>query len=399
MNLSCNIRKLVVAFKYFFNADLVWRAPSRCDVLIYDQMGSEFVELLFDDRCKVGVLPIRGESFNITILIISLLMGGWRKESMFSAYVISYVKRVKPRLVITFIDNSRHIYVISKEVTGTKTAFIQNGIRGIVGDVFGNIVPCSSYRVDLMFVFGVDIARQYSKFIEGESIPIGSLKNNMIQARKSAKNKNGKRLAFISQWRPDTRDGTFLKTKGRNITHEDFYSSESVVVKFLSEWTKDNGYSFLIVGSARQKLDVDQERIFYKSLIKSEYFLLSPVESLDSYYQLDRFDLIVYIDSTLGYESLARGKKTAAFSIRGTLLGIDGADFGWPGCYRGTGAFWTNRAEPAEFKKILDYLRDVPDVEWERVRETTMKNIMQYDTDNKMIKECLRRVVEGSSHT
>lgn len=392
------IKRLGRLVKFFFNANWVWRAPPHCDVLIYDQAGSAEIKLLFDAGCKVDVLSLRGESFNVSVLIGSLSVSGQWIKNISRAYVVNYIKKTRAKLVITFIDNSRYFYTISKDVPSIKTAFIQNGIRGSVRDVFRDITAASSYRVDYMFVFGVDIGKQYSKFIEGNPVPIGSVKNNMLTTPKIANLGSKKRLAYLSQWRPKVLDGVVLKTKDHNITHDDYYFSETLIVPFLNEWCEDNGYLFAIIGFAQEKLEADQEYDFYKDLIKSEYVFLSSGEMLGSYHQLDQFDLIAFIESTLGYESLARGKKTAAFTIRGSLLGTGSGHFGWPGCYDDTGPFWTNRVEFSEFKKILDYLRDVSDVEWESVRSAVMKNIMLYDPDNKVIKDYFREILEHSEN-
>ena len=114
---------------------------------------------------------------------------------------------------------------------------------------------------------------------------------------------------------------------------------------------------------------------------------------LGSYSAINRFEIVTHIDSTLGYESLARGNKTASFTLRGSLMDVDSAnfgwDFGWPGSYKDDGLFWTNKNNVSNFKKIMDYLRDVSDLEWERVRSDVMKNIICYDADNKKVKQSI----------
>ena len=137
-----------------------------------------------------------------------------------------------------------------------------------------------------------------------------------------------------------------------------------------------------------------QEYNFFKSLIKNKFIFSSRSKILNSYDKVDKFKFITGIDSTLVYESLARGKKTAAFTIRGSLLGIDGANFGWPGQYEDTGPFWTNRADQSDFKKIMNYLRDISDNDWSGICSYTMKNIISHDPGNKIIKEHLRQILE-----
>jgi surface carbohydrate biosynthesis protein len=80
--------------------------------------------------------------------------------------------------------------------------------------------------------------------------------------------------------------------------------------------------------------------------------LYSKVEFVDfesAYDAVDSTSLSVTIDSTLGYESIARGNKTSVFSVRGTLLGIDDQRFGLPGSLSDVGPFWINIPEIEHF--------------------------------------------------
>lgn len=390
-----SLKKYQRLFKSFFKAKWVWRSPSKCDVLIYDLEGSEYVKKLFNENVSIAVMPIRGESYNIKALIKSFRIIGLYKTDVRLPYIISYIKFSKPKLIITFIDNSRLFYTIFSLVPSTKTALIQNGLRDEVGiDFFESIKLNDIWRVDYMFLFGRELGKIYSKFIEGEVVPVGSIKNNMVPKPKSSKKLNfTKKVAFISQWRPKALDGSFIKIRNSHISHELFYYSESVALSFLNEWCQENGYEFAIIGCARGRHDSEQEKMFYKQIIKSEFSFLPSDKMLGAYDQLTRFNIICSIDSTLGFESLARGIKTAIFSTRGSS--IDGCySFGWPGCYGDSGPFWTNKAEYTEFKKILDYLRDISDVDWENVCSDFMKNIMLYDPGNKIIKEHLCQIIE-----
>ena len=298
MNFFPKLRRIKALLKSFFDAEWKWQSPPICDVLIYDQTGSEVVKKLFNKNCSIGVMPVRGESYNIRVLMNSLTLIGLCKKDIRLPYITSYIKCSKPRLIITFIDNSTIFYRISSLIPSAKTALIQNGTRGGEANVFDNIKPNDFWRVDYMFLFGQEIGKIYSKFIEGEVVPVGSIKNNMVPTPKLLKKLNfSKKVAFISQWRPDALDGFFIKIRNYHITHEDFYSSERIALGFLSEWCQDNGYEFAIIGAARGEGNSEQEQNFYKKIIKTEFSFLSPESMLDTYYQLNRFDIISCFDS------------------------------------------------------------------------------------------------------
>jgi len=392
ISLCLRIKTIARIFKFLFSLKWTWRKPAKCDVLIFDHVGSEALKQLFDEGCRVEVLCIRGESLNLRVLFNLLWMRALWKRDIRLSYAVCYINYIKPKLVITHIDNSKLFYELSTKIFNIKTGFIQNGTRGIVADIFETIKVNPRYHVDFMFVHGEEIGKLYSKYIKGKVIPIGSIKNNLKPYLFNQSEK--KNIAFISQWFPRIKDDFLIKTKDYSISHEKFYLAESIVLSFLSEWCEKNEYELTILGREMLENTKIQEHNFYKSLIKNKFIFSSRSKTLNSYDVIDQFKLITGINSTLVYECLARGKKTAAFTIRGPLLGIDGTNFGWPGRYEDIGPFWTNRADESDFKKIMDYLRDISDKDWSGICSDTMKNIISHDPGNKIIKKHLRQILE-----
>ena len=125
-----------------------------------------------------------------------------------------------------------------------------------------------------------------------------------------------------------------------------------------------------------------------------------------SYKGVDSAEVVVSSDSTLGYESIGRGEKTAIFSIRGTLLELSGGsvvtpsssffdgsrDYGWPGDFPDEGPFWTNKPDPDIFIRILDYLFEVSDEQWKKdVEATNFSSLMEYDPGNTIFQSILEK--------
>ena len=91
---------------------------------------------------------------------------------------------------------------------------------------------------------------------------------------------------------------------------------------------------------------------------------------------------MVFTSSTLGYESLVRGKKTAAFLIDAEIIDSPSIRFGWPVPISDEGKFWTNRLDENRFEEILNYLLAASNNDWEKVRSETMREIINYDPGN-----------------
>jgi surface carbohydrate biosynthesis protein len=378
--LKAKLRKF---FNFFVAPPKTWRRPNIADILVYDACNSE-VLLPCLTGYRIEILHLRGETINVLCLWRAAFTAEFWRGNPIQSYVDAFIRLVQPRLVLTYIDNDPGFYSISKRFATIKTIFVQNGTRGEVGDVFGYLQPSESYHVDYMLVHGRAIGAHYSKFISGNAIAIGSFKNNAVASSSAAADKT---ILFFSQfsYRPSG-DAPFLfEPDGRPVRWDDFHRADMMVLSFLDSWCASNNWQLIVVGRDFKK--EGPERDFFASQLRDcrwEYIPRSNVYG--SYRLIDAAELVVFIDSTLGYESLARGKRTAAFSCRGWPSNEHAFRFGWPSEMPDSGPFWTNRMDEAEFCRILDYLLVASDHEWERDRQLFSTDLMAYDPGNSLFR-------------
>jgi surface carbohydrate biosynthesis protein len=334
--------------------------PRPSSVLIYDGMNRHLLAPILE-LWSPEVLFLRGEELNLYCLVRGFFRGG----SLRDAYIDCYVQAVHPKLIITFIDNDTRFYQLSVRHPSIKTMFIQNGWRSYYSDVFEtldllNSQDRNSALVDYMLVFGRYIGEEYSRYIKGLIIPFGSYKNNAITQR-------GKRqpdiLAFISQYHEG---GVTLDNK--KISHDDFFKKpDLLILEFLQTYARENHKRLVVIPRNRrnQMPQRGREESYYCELLGSAIEFLDPDSETPSYDAVDLAGVSVAIDTTLGYESLARRNRTAIFSVRGTICGLKGYDFAWPNKSDETGFFWTNRTDSSIFAKILDRLYAATDADWQ----------------------------------
>ena len=110
---------------------MVWSWPKKSDVLIFDASSQDLL-LRFLGPWSPETLYIRGEQINMRVLIASIFKSGSKTD----AYVDCFIRKVCPRLVVTFIDNNINFLTISQRHPDVKTLFIQNGLRGYYKDLF-----------------------------------------------------------------------------------------------------------------------------------------------------------------------------------------------------------------------------------------------------------------------
>ena len=364
-----------------------WFLPSSSDIIIVDESGSGSI-VPYLENLKVTIIYTRGENINFPCFIYAVILRIFKFDCFYVSYIGAYIKLTSPKLLITFIDNNPSFYKLSNYFPNIKTVFIQNGHRTVYLDIFESLSFNKKQHVDYMLVFGNAVGELYSKYIGGNVIPIGSLKNNSISRNSYFSNKEKNKVVFISEFKAKKSDGSFLPTYG--IEHDLFYKAEKEILTFLSQWCLANNFKLEICGRSPLE-ESDIEFTFFKQILPSFSFEFFKKEStLSSYSCIDKAEIVVNVDSSLGYESLSRGNKTACFAIRSEILGWKDLCFGWPNKLPVCGPFWTNEIDTNQFENIMNYLKNVSDKEWKNVvSEILSDDIILYDDGNTKFKELI----------
>jgi surface carbohydrate biosynthesis protein len=389
-------KKFVRKINYFFNIYItprkVWTKPKKSDVLIFDACGSELL-VPFLQAYRVEICSTRGEEVNIPCLARAIFDLDWWRGNIHSAYLDWYIKYSSPKIVITFIDNNLLFYKISNKYKKVKTIFVQNGMRGGDGDIFSRITKNPDYHVDYMLVFGRAFGKKYNQFVSGKYISIGSVKNNRYE--KNMKINRNRKLIFISQFRPAPAncEKMFDDKFGAPVSWEQFYKAEELVLNFLSQWCNQEKYLLQILGCQISQNKLEYE--FYRKRVSTRNWeFLYRSHLFQSYELVNNAEITVFIDSAMGFESLARGIKCVALSCRGTLLNDNTLNFGWPLLLPDKGEFWTNSCEFDELKRVMDYAHSVSDDEWhENFDHARFNEIIEYDFNNSRLKTLLSDIL------
>ena len=366
------------ALSYFWHAKKIWGKPGKAKVLIYDRAGSELL-LTYLDPKNVKILDRRGESLNLYVLFKCFL--NWKLS--WTNYILQYLTWVKPSVALTFVDNDPLFYLLKSHQKDLRTVFVQNGLRYKKLNMFGGsktlINVSNEFKVDYMLVFGDSMGREYAKYIAGNTLPIGSFKNNTYQTKTE---KLQKSVVFISQYRPAPRpESRPMIIDNQRVTWKQFYSAEEFLLPLLQKYCLQNQLELKICMMSSD--ETKHERDYFRSLLGNETFeLLKKLNPYSSYEYVAAAGVVVFVSSTLGFEALARGKKTAAFALRGKALKLVARKFGWPADLSDNGPFWTNDTDEREVERVMDYITTVNDEEWERTWQRYAPELMEYDPGN-----------------
>jgi len=387
--------KLIRFIKKLYKFKLTLSAPKKCDILILDMSGAEMLA----DFCGIKTHSVLdNERLNLPILLATILRG---HRSM-TEYQNSYIRWCDPRIVLTNIDNELYFFTIKSTFPKIITIAVQNGWRAnyspkVDKGFFTALKKLDSPGCDFYCVFNKNIGKYLSGFVSIESIVTGSIKNNNFL--NNSIRRTQKTVTFISQHPPravlDGLDGNFFGDSF--VSDRVFYEVDLLVATYLSKFCAANELRFVISG--KRTSEVAYESSFFSDAIMHQNASFQPRDSEYSTYDLvANSDIVVSIDSTTGYEALARGKRTAFFSIRGELISkhiatpIDDLNFGWPLELPDTGPFWTNTASEAEFSRVLNYLMTVSDADWSNEIGKYTEDLMVFDPGNTVLRDLLQRL-------
>ena len=380
-------------FFFIFSAKKNWRWPVQSEVLIFDYVGSDILSKCLQ-KWGFEILHIRGEQICIPVLLLTLFKKGKKTD----AYLDYFIEKVSPKLLITFIDNNPTFYKLAARHPTVTSLSIQNGFKSYYFDIFEtwerSHLTTACGRVNYMATFGSRVGIEYSQYIDCKILPIGSLKNNFF-IKKEGKIKRG--IAFISQFRKC--EGLHLGE--RYFSHEEYFQNpDRAVLNFLLKYAEETAKDLYIVpcSDIQNRIAFQAERDYYYALLGKNIPFSRELGFGGGYLAIDGSEVVVSIDSALGYESAARGNKTALFTIRSHMLDIDGLSYGWPERYSDEGFCWSNLPNTVVFKKIMDNLFSISDDEYiAQLSATGFDEIMTYDPGNNLLKSILDKELGATS--
>ena len=355
-----------------------WRLtpPKSSKVLLYFKTGADVIAPYFKPN-EFQILDLRESEVNLWVAFKCLI----NRDLSARNYARQFIKKVQPKLVLTFIDNYPPFYALKQDFPEIKTLLIQNGYRSDRGDLFGLLATEYSKQqnmVDQLFVFGEAVGSKYRQHISGNVTVHGSFKNNSVLLTQAPENS----VAYISTYRPRVSRSFVVPESSPEllITYGEVIARRETAILWLANYCAEKNRPLKIIGKDE---NLAAEEDYYKGLLrKFEFEFVGKKSSETSYEAIDKSEIVVFTSSTLGYESLARGKKTAAIMLDAQLIKADALKFGWPAGLADEGKFWTHQLSQQRIYEIMDYLINTTDAEWNETRLEAIKDVIEFDPGN-----------------
>lgn len=370
-------------FKYLklIKAKYIFKAPSKNFYLIYDNESSYLCSLL--KKNSYTIFFNRFEEINFYILFKCFFL--YKGNSLSKRYALTYIRYVEPKIIISAIDNNLSFYKLHEYFKKIKIITVQNGIRSFQNDfkINKNLSKLKkmNLKCDYFFVLSEKYKKIYSKFVKSKYIVSGSFKSNECKISTGHYN----RIVFISQF--STNEKLFKTT---------FIEADKIAfTQSLNFCDKKNYKLYLLLKDGTEK-----EINFFKNLNinNSKNLVFVRNENIKKKFRyLDNSNLIVAVDSTLGYEMIARKKKVFLISIRDQYLknnekrNIQFTDKN--SLFKSEGFFWINnylkKRKGLIFKK-MDVLYNLPIKKINKIYNKHKQSLLIYDYKNTKIKRILR---------
>ncbi len=340
------------------------------DVLIYDGVSLTILKHILGKE-KYNVYFNRWEKINFWVLASTLFKFNYRNlNEIKKLYKKKYISICSPKVIITFIDNNPSFYELYYIYPDAITISIQNGVRKSNDLRIFN--KEKNYYCDFFFVFSKSHKKFFSSVIRSKYIIAGSTKMNEYKRRVFKKKRE---ILFISQ----------TATHALKIERV-----EKFLIKNLIR----------ICNELKIKLNILCKKNIKKKLIE-KFNEIPPSSIFESdanfspYETIQKFELKIFVDSTLGLESLAIGEKAFAiplgcmskhkkkFNIKKKI-----EKFGYPLNLSDKGYCWSNDFEYSKFKKKISTLINLKRKDWKKIHKKNF--LMNYDPGNKKLKKLLK---------
>lgn len=386
--------------KILFKSKWIFKKPSEKKIIIFDKTGSEIIKKYLPVN-SYHLLPSRFEIVNFYCLAKTIFNRKILTKKFSKSYIVNFIKISNASIIISFTDHNTVLWDLKKNLPKVKVLLIQNGFRvfeenkNLVKSVNGQFISSAnkgfmqktnqSHKIDLVFTANEYFSRKYKELFKCKTKVIGYFRNNhLIYKSKVTKKKYD--LTYISQYR------TYIKNKYNEILPDE------PIIKYLNEYAQKNNKRLNILAGPERKLSEYSDNYELQNFCDKElkYKNWSIDKSINknrhhNYFAGMNSDVIVTIDSTLGYELMTRGKRVAFFSIR-DWAGIKNT-FGYPKKIENNGTFWTNKNNTKKFKKILDYLFSCSDKVFYTKNKKIINDLIFLDKNNQIFKKTIKRII------
>jgi len=310
---------------------VLFSSPKACDVLIFDECNSQHVRRVINKKYSVSIFNMRPEDIFLGIGVIvqfskELLRFSLKEVrknhrgflySVFKQVYYRYLKAclasIKPKAVITFIDNSSAFGWLAKHCDKFPFIAIQNGSRLSYASN-----PNSGFYVPHYFCFGAHEQELFPKldYKVDHYYPVGSLIASLhFSPKEQVEEKYD--LLIVSTWRGDI---------GFDQDVQDTMRSMKIMDRLLARYIKDNNVNAAVIYRAERnsehwiipELGLSEEEYYQEIYGNSIEHIDTNFSKRNVFPLMQNSHLIISCLSTAVIEAYGLGRKVLYCNFSGT---------------------------------------------------------------------------------
>lgn len=327
-----------------------FKNPSQCDIVLFDPLNKHLLTPVLAGRDYYIQNPY-SHTYPLTAKFLALsLLHLFKGVQLRVAINTAVLEIIRPKLVITYIDNSGVFQGIVKNYRKTRYIAIQNGNRLLTRD---NVGPTREIYHDVFCCIGHYEIDQYKKHgaVVNSYKPIGTLINSYYERSiKTTRNRKRYRICLISQVRP-----------GLELQHTERMNGALVLASYLQRYVEEKSISVVVAMRShpdRNIMHYEWECEWYKRNLPCAKLFNNNLTSYTSYRLADLSELTVGMHSTAVRESFGRGNKILSCNY------TEDSAYDFP-----VTGLWSITKDDGfyDFKKRIDTLLSMTEAEYKKI--------------------------------
>ena len=354
--------------KKLFTLKIIFHLPKRKSILLYDEVHS----LILKETIKkdFNILKIRDLEIYFWIFLKQIIFFDFK----FYTYCKNYIRYTKPKVIITFNERKPLFFDLKNSFKDINFISIQNGLH--FPSYFKQYRFSKSSKCDYFFVFNKYFIQSFQKHIKSKYIIFGNFKNNLVEIDKSKKRND---FLLISEF--DQSD-VKMQLKAMKLYEK--------ILPLFNLYFQNSKKKIHILLRRYDDRVIDEIK-FYKKIFKSNCVFQRANHWKKSYKILDKYENVIFFRSSMGHESISRGKKVAIISPKI----IDSNHwFGWPAPNENKYNFFIiKKPTYDEIKRVLNNVKNCSQINWKKKYFSILKDHLYLNTNNTKLKKVILKLL------
>ena len=361
------MKRIIFLFRNYrslFRIKFKFNKQNKNKILLFDYTNEAIFKILINR--KIEVLYRRLEEINLYVLFMAIKSRGF--FNLGKSYIKTYIEYVEPKIVITFNELHETFYLLKKLVKKNSfyTIAIQDGYRTLPNFSSFDLTNIKEYKVDQILNFSRKDKKLYENISNSPKVVAGSFRNNFY---KKTKNIKSKKILLISQYRDEYKNNEKIK----------YFIREKKILDFLKIFCEKNKIKFLIA----TKPGVTKNNYMSAFNLQKNSEIISDLNFKKKYEIVDKSEVTIFADSSLGMEALSRGNKVISFPFK-PYLGVPKF-------------FWSHKINQDIFEKKLNLIYGMKINTWLKKINNKKEVFVKYNPGNTILLKIIKKYLKNNN--